>query len=257
MKNLDFVNKYLAEYNFIKRKINLSPLDTFRGLMNITTPVDLTEKYYQCQDEILQEVMNSKNITNVNDIEFIKDKMCLWKGDITTLEIEAIVNAANPTLQGCFKPLHNCVDNVIHSYAGLQVRRDLMEIIEEQGYEEPCGLCKVTNGYNLKCKYIFHTVGPFVVEEITENNINDLKNCYLSCLSKADELNITSIAFCSISTGEYNFDKLEACQIAVETVKSYLENNNTNIEKVVFCVYDDFQYEIYLNKLSETKEETE
>lgn len=249
MKNIDFVNKYLAEYNFIKRKINLSPLDTFRGLMNITTPIDLSEKYYKCQDEILQEIINSKEITNVNDIDFIEDKLCIWKGDITTLEIDAIVNPTNSKMLGCFMPLHKCVDNLIHSFAGLQVRRDLIEMMEQQEFDEPNGLCKVTNGYNLKCKYIFHTVGPKVEEEITEENVNDLRNCYLSCLKKADELNIKTISFCCISTGEFKYPKEEACKEAIDVVKKYLSENETNIEKIVFTVYDDEQYNIYMNNI--------
>ena len=168
----------------------------------------------------------------------------LWQGDITTLKVDAIVNAANCKLLGCFIPQHNCIDNVIHSAAGVQLREECSRIMEIQGHDEEVGKAKITGAYNLPSNYVIHTVGPQIPygAEPTPEDINDLRNCYISCLEIADHHNLESIAFCSISTGVFNFPQDKACEIAVKTVNEYLNENETGLKHIIF---DVFSYETY------------
>lgn len=168
----------------------------------------------------------------------------MWRGDITTLKIDAIVNAANSALRGCFVPCHSCIDNIIHTYAGVQLRLDCDTIMNEQGYEEPTGQAKITPAYNLPSRYVIHTVGPIVSGKLTKKHCRQLADCYCSCLGLAAENGLKSIAFCCISTGEFHFPQQKAAEIAVKTVREYLKQD-TSIERVVFNVFKPEDQEIY------------
>ena len=225
---------------------DLNEFDTFRSLMNVTMPYDLPDEYYIKQDIVLQEIKKNRTIIDVNDLPILRDKVCLVIADITTLKVDAVVNACNNELLGCFNPLHKCVDNAIHSYAGLEVRRDLMYIMAKQGYLEPNGRVKVTKGYNLDAKYIFHTVGPIINGEPTEEDEEDLASCYISCLNKADELQLESIAFSCISTGIYGYDIYEASCVAVRSVHFWVKDHpNTSIKRIIFDTFSKKDYDAY------------
>lgn len=230
-----------------------------RALMNTQTPVQLSDEFYEIQDRILSDETNNKDLVSWEDIETISQnpneidsKIALWQGDITYLKADAIVNAANSQMLGCFIPLHNCIDNQIHSAAGFQLRMDCYKIMQNQGHEEANGNAKITSAYNLPSKYVIHTVGPAIPygREPDENEIRELESCYQSCLELADEHELKSIAFCSISTGVFNFPKDQASKLAIETVRNYLKNNpNTNIEKIIFNTFSDEATEIYRKNL--------
>lgn len=227
--------------------------------MNTQTPVQLSDEFYEIQDKILSEETENKDLVRDKDIEPISQnpneidsKIALWQGDITCLQADAIVNAANSQMLGCFIPLHNCIDNQIHSAAGFQLRMDCYKIMQEQGHEEANGMAKITSAYNLPSKYVIHTVGPAIAygQEPNNREISELENCYKSCLELADKHDLKSIAFCSISTGVFNFPKDQASKLAIETVRKYLNNNpNTNLEKIIFNTFSDDATEIYRKNL--------
>ncbi|MBQ6909662.1 MAG: protein-ADP-ribose hydrolase, partial [Synergistaceae bacterium] len=170
----------------------------------------------------------------------------LWQGDITRLNADAVVNAANSKLLGCFQPNHNCIDNILHTMAGVQMRLDCYNLMQEQKHDEPEGQAKITSAYNLPAKFVIHTVGPYVLGELTQEHKNLLASCYNSCLDLAAQNNLKSIAFCCISTGVFNFPNEPAAQIAVNTVIKYLEHNKDL--KIIFNVFKDLDLEIY-NKI--------
>lgn len=213
----------------------------FRALCNVRPPIPTTETFLRLQNEYLTAKTIERGIVDVENFNY-KDNVALWRGDITRLNADAIVNACNAQLLGCFHPLHNCIDNVIHSNAGIQVRLDCYELTK--GQEQPNGIVQVTRAYNLPSKFIFHTVGPIVYGKVSQANERDLKNCYLSCLNKADEMNLKTIAFCCIATGEFRFPGKIAAQIAVRTVREYKTQTNSKI-KVVFNVFKENDYAIY------------
>ena len=215
-----------------------------RSLFNIRMPKPVTNDFLQIQDAYLQEETAQKGITDIADLEPVQDHIYLWQGDITTLKCDAIVNAANSQMLGCFSPCHGCIDNVIHTYAGVQLRCKCNEIMTEQGFDEPTGQAKITPAYNLPCRYIIHTVGPIVSGKLNEQHCELLKSCYLSCLKLAEENGVDSIAFCCISTGVFGFPKREAAKIAVDTVKEYKEEKRSDI-KVIFNVFKDSDLAIY------------
>ena len=175
----------------------------------------------------------------------------MWKGDITTLKIETIVNAANSQGLGCFFALHNCIDNQVNSNAGISLRLECNEIMKLKNYHLETSEAIITNGHNLPCKYIIHTVGPIIYENVTEKEILELKKCYINSLELAKENNIKTIAFPCISTGEFRFPKELASKIAVETVKEYLKTNEGYFEKIVFDVFEDSDYRSYFKYLGE------
>jgi O-acetyl-ADP-ribose deacetylase (regulator of RNase III) len=218
----------------------------FRALCNVRPPKPVSDYFLKLQDEYLTERTKERGVVALETLTFL-DGVALWQGDITRLDVGAIVNACNCALLGCFQPLHGCIDNVIHSNAGVQVRLDCNEMMK--GENEPNGSVRVTKGYNLPCRYIFHTVGPQIYGKVTRQDRLDLENCYLSCLNKAAELNLHSLAFCCLSTGVYCFPKDEACHIAVHTVKNWLAENNTELN-VIFDVYKDEDRRIYERELS-------
>ncbi len=218
--------------------------DLLRSLMNVRLPAPLSDEYIGIESDYLKEETAAKGITRLADLAPVGDGVYLWKGDITTLECDAIVNAANSGMLGCFQPLHNCIDNCIHTYAGLRLRNNCAEIMQNQGHEEPTGQAKITPAYNLPCKYIIHTVGPIVNGRLTARHEEQLTSCYRSCLALAEENGLGSIAFCCISTGVFDFPQRRAAQIAVQTVRDYKANTHSKIE-VIFNVFKDEDYEIY------------
>ena len=220
-----------------------------RSLMNVRMPAPVSEEYLTVQDAYLKQDIAEKGITLLDDLKPVKPDIYLWQGDITTLACDAIVNAANSAMLGCFQMLHNCIDNCIHSAAGLSLRNKCYEIMQHQGYEEPTGRAKITPAYNLPCKYVLHTVGPIVSGVLTEEDCKLLKSCYLSCFTLAEENNIKSIAFCCISTGVFGFPQKEAAKIAVNTVREYKQQTGSGI-KVIFNVFKDEDLFIYQNILT-------
>lgn len=219
-----------------------------RSLFNIRMPLPIEDDFLVIQDEYLQEETNKKGITNINGLSPIQQDIYLWQGDITTLSCDAIVNAANSELLGCFCPCHGCIDNAIHTFAGIQLRLECAEIMKKQEHLEETGKAKITGGYNLPCKYIIHTVGPIVSGKLTEKDCELLADCYKSCLEIAEQNNLHSIAFCCISTGEFHFPNDKAAQIAIRTVKEYKRNSKSKI-KVIFNVFKDTDYKIYREHL--------
>lgn len=213
-----------------------------RSLINIRLPSPIGNDFLAIQDEYLQTAIAEKGITKLHDLTPFKDNIYLWQGDITTLECDAIVNAANSGMTGCYHPCHNCVDNCIHTFAGVRLRLKCAEIMRKQGYEEPTGKAKITPAYNLPCKYVIHTVGPIVQGRLTEKHRMLLKSCYESCLELAVLNRIKSIAFCCISTGVFGFPQDKAAEIAVQTVREFLKNHDI---EVIFNVFKDADYELY------------
>lgn len=222
-----------------------------RGLMNIRYPGVADEEFLAVQDAYLTEETQKKGITEVESLVPVRDGICLWQGDITTLACDAIVNAANSGMTGCYVPNHRCIDNCIHTYAGVQLRLDCAEMMERQGHEEPTGQAKITKAYNLPCKYILHTVGPIITGRVTRRDGELLASCYRSCLALAAENRLSSVAFCCISTGEFHFPNEQAAQIAVRTVTEFLREESS-VKTVIFNVFQDLDREIYERLLAGT-----
>lgn len=211
-----------------------------RSLMNVRRPAPIGEDFLKVQDEYLQEEIRAKGITDLSDLTPVEEGIYLWQGDITTLRCGAIVNAANSGMTGCYAPCHGCIDNAIHTYAGMQLRLACAELMEGQGHEEPIGQAKVTPAYNLPCQYVLHTVGPMIYGDVTARDKQLLASCYRSCLALAAERGIDSVAFCCISTGEFHYPNELAAEIAVRAVRQHRGDG-----KVVFNVFKDADYEIY------------
>ena len=220
-----------------------------RGLMNIRMPLKpLNDKFLSIQDEYLKEEINKRGITDIQDLKEIQKDIYLWRGDITALKVDAIVNAANSKMLGCFIPGHNCIDNAIHTFSGMQLRLYCHVLMQKQGNDEPTGKAKITPAYNLPCKYIIHTVGPVISGTPTEKQCSQLASSYDSCLQTALENNVESIALCCISTGEFSFPNKKAAEIAVKTVKNFKKIHNSDI-KVIFNVFKELDFHIYENLL--------
>ena len=215
-----------------------------RSLMNVRSPKSISEEFLRVQDDYLQEELSQKHITSVSDLLPLEPGIYVWQGDITTLACDAIVNAANSGMTGCYYPCHGCIDNAIHSYAGVQLRLDCDAIIKAQGHEEPTGTAKITEAYNLPCRYVLHTVGPIITGSLKKQDEDLLASCYHSCLALAEEYGLKSIAFCCISTGEFRFPNQRAAEIAVKTVREYRKQTGSEIE-VIFNVFKDIDDEIY------------
>ena len=215
-----------------------------RALMNVRTPASIGDEFRSVQDAYLQEETAEKGITELADLIPVKDGIYLWQGDITTLRCDAIVNAANSGMTGCYVPCHACIDNCIHTYAGIQLRLACAELMKQQGHEEATGTAKITPAYNLPCRYVLHTVGPIVGGEVTNEDERMLASCYRSCLALAEQNHLNSIAFCCISTGVFHFPNHRAAEIAVRTVREYKTETHSQIE-VIFNVFKNEDYEIY------------
>lgn len=219
-----------------------------RSLFNIRRPGPIDEGFLRIQDEYLQEETRRKGITQLSGLTCIEPGLYLWQGDITTLACDAIVNAANSGMTGCYQPCHNCIDNCIHTYAGIQLRNTCAKIMERQGHEEPTGQARITPAYNLPCNYVIHTVGPIVQGELTAEHQQLLASCYDSCLALAEENGCRSIAFCCISTGVFGFPKEAAARIAIKTVRDHKEKTKSKTE-VIFNVFSDVDLRIYRDLL--------
>ena len=215
-----------------------------RGLMNIRAPQRIGADFLKTQDAYLQGETAAKGITDVTDLTPIQPGLYLWQGDITTLKCDAIVNAANSGMTGCYIPNHCCIDNAIHTFAGVELRLSCAELMEQQGYPEPTGQAKITPAFNLPCRYVLHTVGPIISGRVTAEDKELLASCYRSCLALAAENKLESVAFCCISTGEFHFPNELAAEIAVRTVKEFLEKQ-TGVQKVIFNVFKDLDKAIY------------
>ena len=215
-----------------------------RSLLNVRPPKPIGDDFLAVQDAYLQAEIAAKGITDIADLSPVKDGLYLWQGDITTLRCGAIVNAANSGMTGCYAPCHACIDNCIHTFSGVQLRLACAELIAAQRHAEPTGQAKITSAYNLPCEYVIHTVGPIVSTRVTERDRQLLASCYRSSLELAVQNGVQSIAFCCISTGEFHFPNAEAAQIAVETVRTYRERTNSDIE-VIFNVFKDIDAKIY------------
>ena len=247
MNRLNFlINYLLSERKDIKNvRIPESEQDKFnlyRSLVNIRPANQADNSFLEAEDAFLKELTSQKGITDIADLTPTKDSIYLWHGDITTLRCDAIVNAANSGMTGCYQPCHNCIDNCIHTFAGIRLRYKCAEIMQKQGYDEPTGRAKITPAYNLPCDFVLHTVGPIVSERLTDAHKKQLKNCYNSCLELAMQNGIKSIAFCCISTGVFGFPQKEAAEIAVNTVREFLKTHKI---EVIFNVFKDTDYEIY------------
>ena len=215
-----------------------------RSLFNIRMPLPVNNEFLTIQDTYLQEEVRQKGITSVVDLQPLQNGLYLWQGDITTLQCDGIVNAANSQMLGCFCPNHGCIDNAIHTFAGTQLRLACAELIRKQGHEEKTGNAKITPAYNLPCRYVLHTVGPIIRGRLTTQDCDLLASCYRSCLELAEQNNLKSIAFCCISTGEFHFPNDKAAEIAIQTVKEYKAQTHSRIE-VIFNVFKEIDYNIY------------
>lgn len=223
-----------------------------RALFNIRMPNAASDEFLRIQDEYLQEELRLKGTTNIAELTPVAKDIYLWRGDITTLKCDGIVNAANSQMLGCFCPNHACIDNAIHTFAGIQLRQECADIMSAQGHQEATGQAKITKAYNLPCKYVLHTVGPIVYGELEEKHKALLADCYRACLALADENGLQSLAFCCISTGEFRFPNKCAAEIAVQTVKDYKRLTNSKI-KVVFNVFKDYDYDCYAKIFNSNK----
>ena len=219
-----------------------------RGLMNVRRDYPIDAEFLQVQDAYLQDEIAAKGITDIADLTPIQPGLYLWQGDITTLRCDAIVNAANSGMTGCYIPNHRCIDNAIHTYAGVELRLACEELMEQQGYPEPTGQAKITPAFNLPCRYVLHTVGPIIDGRVTQRNRELLASCYRSCLELAAENMLESVVFCCISTGEFHFPNDLAAEIAVRSVKEFLKKQ-TCVKKVIFNVFKDLDKEIYARLL--------
>lgn len=215
-----------------------------RSLFNIRMPKAVNEEFLKIQDAYLKDETEKKGITELTDLQPIQDNLYLWRGDITTLRCDGIVNAANNQMLGCFCPNHGCIDNAIHTFAGIQLRLACAELMKKQGHEEETGTAKITPAYNLPCKYVLHTVGPIITGRLREKDNQLLASCYRSCLELAEQNGLKSIAFCCISTGEFHFPNDKAAEIAIQTVKEYRKRTGSQME-VIFNVFKKTDYEIY------------
>ena len=215
-----------------------------RSLLNVRAPGAIGDDFLTVQDAYLQQELAEDGVTRAEDLSPVSGDLYLWQGDITRLQCGAIVNAANSGLTGCYLPCHACIDNCIHTYAGVQLRRDCAELMARQGHAEAAGQAKITRAYNLPCRYVIHTVGPIVEGPVTAEHERLLASCYRACLALAEEYGVESIAFCCISTGVFHFPNERAAEIAVETVRRYKSETGSKV-KVIFNVFKDTDRDIY------------
>lgn len=216
-----------------------------RSLMNIRMPGMMSQEVLSIQDEYLKKRNEEKGIVTLNDIPVIKNGISIWQGDITRLSVDAIVNAANSQMLGCFIPMHTCIDNCIHSFAGIQLRNECNEkmrqkkIVYGKDYEQPTSMPLMTKGYNLPAKNVIHVVGPIVSGTLSKENEKQLSQCYINTLDLCMEKGFKSVAFCCISTGVFHFPNKEAAKIAVNSVEDWLKIHPNVIERVIFNVFKD------------------
>ncbi|WP_253904818.1 protein-ADP-ribose hydrolase [Adlercreutzia sp. ZJ473] len=223
----------------------------FRALVNVRPPIPASDEFLRMQDELLSGIIESRGTTSPDGTEAVGDdgRIRLWRGDITTLATDVIVNAANSQMLGCFVPGHHCIDNAIHTFAGVQLRLECQRLMEAQGFPEPTGMAKVTEAYNLPSKRIIHTVGPIVEGEATPQARALLSNCYTACLNAAADLGCETIAFCCISTGVFGFPKEAAAGIAINAVKNWLSEEESDMI-VIFNVFSPTDEALYATGLA-------
>lgn len=255
MDKLKYLIKYLLEENPEYCGLEIPEREDecfrlFRSLVNIRASKPISEEFLTVQDEYLRSEIVKKGITDAEDLPRNREGISLWQGDITTLKCGAVVNAANSAMLGCFYPCHECIDNAVHTFAGVQLRLKCNEIMRAQNHEEPTGKAKITPAYNLPCDYILHTVGPVVNGNLTRLHENQLTECYRSCLELAAENRIRSVAFCCISTGEFHFPNDRAAEIAIKTVTDFQRESRGEM-RVIFNVFKDKDYEIYRELLGD------
>ncbi len=244
----DFLIRWLLkereEYKDLEIPVSLTEKrQLLRSLMNVRPPIPADNEFLTVQDAYLQERLAERGVTRIGDLSPVRPGIYLWQGDITTLAADGIVNAANSQMLGCFAPCHGCIDNAIHTYAGVQLRLECASIMAGQK-PEPAGRAKITKAYNLSCRYVLHTVGPIIYGDVTETDRKLLADCYRSCLELGAAYGLHSLAFCCISTGEFHFPNKQAAEIAVKTVEEWQKENPDQME-VVFNVFKDNDYRIY------------
>ena len=275
-ERLDYlVEEFKADYDeTVRRTVSLHdkasgkyediemPKDTdgkrriLRSLMNIRMPRKISSNVIEVQDEYLKGRSEEKGIITLSDIPEIRKGLSIWKGDITRLAVDAIVNAANSQMLGCFVPMHTCIDNCIHTYAGVQLRaecsRQMHQLRIKYGsdYEQPTAVPILTDGYNLPAKKVIHVVGPIVQKTLTPALETDLADCYRNTLDMCKENSLKSVAFCCISTGVFHFPNQRAAEIAVETVTDWMSENPGELERVIFNVFKEEDRVIYQGLLS-------
>lgn len=260
MDKLDYLIKYLADES--KENIPAIPKDIetkkrlYRALVNIREPKEISDEFLKIEDEYLKEELKRIGVTSVDNIKTIAevygesslsnaDKMCIWQGDITKLQIDAVVNAGNSQGLGCFIPNHNCIDNQLNTYAGVRLRLACNDIMKDKAYNLENGEAIITSGFNLPAKYVIQTVGPMIDYEVTDVDIEELTNCYLNSLTLAVENGIRTISIPCISTGLFRFPKKLACGIAIDTVDKFIDSNRDKLDKVVFNLWSDEDVNIY------------
>lgn len=220
--------------------------DEFRALVNTRPPWPASDEFLAAQDELLQGLIAEAGVSGVEDTvpSSLDERLRLWRGDITTFDADAIVNAANSKMLGCWVPRHYCIDNAIHTYAGVQLRIECARIMHEQGYDEPTGQAKITPAYNLPSRFVIHTVGPIAKGHPTRKHRQQLASSYTSCLDLAAGAGLHSLVFCGISTGVFGFPQDEAAEIAVRTVSDWLDEKESSLT-VVFNVFSVSAERIY------------
>lgn len=247
-ERLYFLLRYLIhEKSFQDTEIPLGLTDQksfLRSLLNIRPPQDAAADFLRVQDAYLREEIQGKGITDLKNLKPVQENFYLWQGDITALKADAIVNAANDRMLGCFLPCHGCIDNAIHSFAGIQLRLACNTLMKKQKFPEPTGTAKITPGYNLPAKYVLHTVGPIIKGDLTRRDCEQLAACYRSCLELAEQHELRSIAFCCISTGEFHFPSEKAVETALEAAARFIAERHSGI-KIIFNVLKDEDYAIY------------
>jgi O-acetyl-ADP-ribose deacetylase (regulator of RNase III) len=267
-ERLDYLVKFLCEDSIQYKKLNIEENEkrmVMRSLMNIRMPKPISSEFLKIQDDFLRQESIEMGIVSWKEIPHVgeqfgmqyeyADKISLWQGDITKLQVDAIVNAANSQMLGCFIPCHKCIDNAIHSAAGIELREECNHYMNQKKgkdryYEEPTGSAIVTKGYNLPCNYVIHTVGPIVHGKLTKNLKNDLWNCYKSCFQEAMNHEIRTLAFCCISTGEFHFPNDEAAKIAWSIIIDVLNRHADKFDRIIINVFKDLDLDIYQELLS-------
>lgn len=241
--------------------------DMLRSLMNVRKPGPLSPEVSRIQNMYLRERSQEKMPVRPQEMPSVKEdfgaeipyggKISVWKGDITRIAADAVVNAANNQMLGCFIPMHSCIDNQIHTYAGTELRLECAEIMENyrriygRDYVQPTGKPIITGGYNLPCKHVIHVAGPIVGGKLQKSDEDLLADCYRNVLDLCLENNLRSVAFCCISTGVFHFPNQRAAEIAVETVMNWMEKHPQGIDKVIFNVFKDEDNEIYIKTLKD------
>lgn len=251
---LDFLIRYLLQERGETGKLSLPSTvlerrQLLRGLMNLRPPQPVSQDFLQVQDAYLQARAVEKGIQQKADLRPLRPGLYLWQGDITTLAVDGIVNAANSGMLGCFVPCHGCIDNAIHSFAGVQLRLECARLMAAQQGEEPTGRAKITKAYNLPSRYVLHTVGPIVYDHVTQTDRAQLESCYRACLELAAAKGLKSLAFCCISTGEFHFPNRLAAKTAVETVQAWQQAHPNQVE-VIFNVFKELDRALYRELLT-------